>query len=1040
MIAQNVEKRQISPKHLTEWQDSHPDFVLANVHTISGDEAFDYVAGDELRKAQEASNQVANSKVRSIYKNYSCVLNAEAWVAQGLNPLNGWQPCERYQIKSDDPRIKWESGENVGFIKYDMPAGPRSWAFIPNIPLSIAQIIYDRHKATAPEHALIPQASFDRMGLLMRNNPTAFWTWFKANPSLPLNISEGTKKSGAGCSAGITTISVGGMWDACMPRKSGPRLELKPEIIALGLKGRTVYLSYDEDEKDKTRRDVKKAIDRTAFLLRKHGAKPYFVNWEPSQGKGMDDFIHNNGQEAFYERLACATSYVEMKVAGQVSGQLTRIPDLVLNQQELDIPWGQIPDSGIICLDSAKGTGKTKNFLSPLAQKASNLLLVGHLINLTKANSERMGATYRTDVDRAVGHAFDQDGGKVYKFSTVINSILSYRPRDFEGATLILDEVTQLVRAMVTSDVISKARTRSPILTRFRHILQVAKLIVCADADMDDATIAYLEILRDDDEKAFLIKNEWVGNGYDVHSYEGKSPAALIRDALDCYKEQLALGAEGKHVVIACDSKEQVVAIEKLAKSLNGKTLSIHSGNSEDGEQQVFAAAPDMFLSYHEGEEPLMILYSPSLGTGTSIESDRIAHVFGVFTGGSIGDSDILQMLARVRKPVSRSVYVAERGRAYARLSQSSSPEVIREALKDETNMIALSLQSELKEDLYSGLNSISFDTDPHINMACHVYASKNKAMPELRARVLARIKAEGNTIVSQNDWDNAETKERMILARQVVDKDDATEIEAQPNISKAELAELNKKETLTKDERQQIKKYSLNEFYVTAVTAELILADKKGKRQNQIKQLEQQMDDTGKAAAKIDIDVIKAQHAWKLDYSPQDLTRNKAKWMVRDYLGLMDWVNNTGTWYSGCEALEALKAKCLSGKVPKDIKMSLGYTVTSKTSAQTILGTLLKQMGVECIRKAVKVRGKTVYQYSIDQEGLAELKAIIERRRLRAEAEAEQGLDEVVPPKEVVPPSVNKWTETGTTEAQDYPIKIPGAGQGAFLLEGAVF
>ena len=641
------------------------------------------------------------------------------------------------------------------------------------------------------------------------------------------------------------------------------------------------------------------------------------------------------------------------------------------------------------------------------------MLLIGHLINLTKANSQRMSATYRSDLDRAAGRFINGDGELVYRVSTVIDSLMSFNPKDFEGSVIVLDEICQLLRSALTSRNIAKRGNRGAILTRLREILQRASMVVVADADLSDWALDYLEQLRGDGQSAYLIKNSYKPSGYRTTMYDAASPSGIISDALDAYQDELKKGEDGKHIAIACDTQAKAKVIAEMARKIEGaEVLEIHSDTSGDELEAEFIRNPDQYLSYQD--KPLLLIYSPSLGTGVSIESQNIAHVFGVFQGASICDTDILQMLGRVRIACPRSVWVARKGTAYSRLGRSKSAAAIKEELRIMATVEASAIRCELTETAYSGLTSFGWEDDPHIQGYAQIEAARNRAMPNLRARVAYRLKAEGNRIAMSNQWDSKLMAIAMKATREEVEQSEAKSTANRDDIDSITAQLLAAKEAPSLEERQTLAKYHLADFYCTQVTAQLILDDKKGRTRSEAKSFEELMDKG--LAVKRDVAAIEGQLKWGDTLMPQDIRSGALAAEVRLLLGLDKWIAREDSWASNSQELADFKALCLRERVQLSIKRALGYTVKVDATPQQILGDLLRQVGVRTENKRKRVDGELVRIYEIDSQKLSELNALIERRAVkRSEGSQDIGSSEIAPDsKRSTPPLLIKQTEGG--------------------------
>ena len=921
--------------------------------------------------------------------------------AQGLDPLNGFEPMAWKSVKPDSPR---EVGGSP--LKYDVPVEHAKRVYVPIIPVTIAHKIWMRHNRTCAERDIISDHSFRILAAALRKGDlAAFWKWFKKNP-IPLFITEGAKKAGCLSSLGFLAISVEGMFDFCVPAKKdllgkkikGPDI-LKPEIEAL-VEGRSVFVVTDEDTKLKTVKMGSIARSKAVKGLLRAGANPFIVRWNPEDGKGIDDLYHNKGAEAVCAAVEKAEDISNAIVKRTIGKQLDRCPDLLINQKELSLSLDTIEGQKLVIMISAKGTGKTQNFLSKIAQRAKKVLNIGHLINLSRSSAANLDSRYRDELEKGYGYFFDPITNEVInKISTVVNSLLAFNPKDYVGATIILDEGTQMIRALLTSPLIGEKGLRPALLNRFRQLIENAEQVVLCDADADEETIKYLEALMEG-VKAFVIKNEFKPAGFDVTFYENKNYSAIARDAIDRYTEEFNKGASGGHVFVSCDSMSVVKSIAKVIRDSVEKAViyEIHSDSSDGELEKAFAAEPDTWLSYQEGHEPCFVIFSPSLGTGTSITGSRVAAVYGIFSGGSILDTDVLQMLNRVRNKAPRFIWARESGNAYSKVSSTMKPETIKDELKNSSDLIASVLKAEITEPCYDAIKGISWEEDPHIEMFCQLEAKRNQSMPQFRQRVQARLENENNQITDRV-WENDEETQKKLLAnREHIRAEEAATVAAKPDITNKEAAELSEKgdkKGLTFDERQILAKHNLANFYCQIVTAELILADKSGQRRRQIRAFEELYDRN--LAIKRDKSNIEQQAIWGLGVSPQDLKKRTVASIGRNTIGLKDWIERTDEWTNKSPELANFKLGSLQNAT--HFKRVFNLTVKEEMSGQQILSTLLAQVGVKVIHEQRRVDGKKVRFYRIDQEALAEQMAIVALREQKREAEAQQDFQGGTPP-----------------------------------------
>lgn len=123
--------------------------------------------------------------------------------------------------------------------------------------------------------------------------PVVEWRILASDPTKPLTLTEGEKKSLAACQLGLPCIGVAGVWNWREKLDDGERLTL-PGIDQFIWKGRTVELVPDSDAwRPEKERDILAGFYSLAHELKGRGAVISFVELPESGGSkcGLDDFF-----------------------------------------------------------------------------------------------------------------------------------------------------------------------------------------------------------------------------------------------------------------------------------------------------------------------------------------------------------------------------------------------------------------------------------------------------------------------------------------------------------------------------------------------------------------------------------------------------------------------------------------------------------------------------------------------------------------------------------------------------------------------------
>jgi hypothetical protein len=110
-----------------------------------------------------------------------------------------------------------------------------------------------------------------------------------ADPSIPLFITEGTKKADCGALHGLCIVALTGVWNWMQTSSAGAKMAL-PEFRDIALDGRRLVIAFDGDVARKE--SVQKAAHALAAYLSTKGAKVEYL-WLPDTDNktGLDDYL-----------------------------------------------------------------------------------------------------------------------------------------------------------------------------------------------------------------------------------------------------------------------------------------------------------------------------------------------------------------------------------------------------------------------------------------------------------------------------------------------------------------------------------------------------------------------------------------------------------------------------------------------------------------------------------------------------------------------------------------------------------------------------
>ncbi|ELS34756.1 MULTISPECIES: plasmid replication protein, CyRepA1 family [Pseudanabaena] len=666
--------------------------------------------------------------------------------------IHSWNPMrdqsEVFQVKLSNPLIDHKKGKPR---KYENPAKRGQVGGFAVVTQAIWQKVADRYGLVVDFSALPDSVNF--------------WSWVAANPQIPIFICEGMKKACCLLSQGYVAIALSGITMGRIQGADG-KLALQTYLAKFATPKRQVCFCFDAETKEKTKHDVFLATVKTGKLFADADCLVKVLELPLLEGTdktGVDDFIVERGIDAFHQVYANAISLNTYAWEHQQDSQLTFKPsrnlsmDVLFQLDRYEIP-DYIPKTGIVALQSAKGTGKTKA-IAAIVAGTDKLALLGHRVSLVRNLCKVMNADFKGDLDMADGQ-FITDSAYSARVGACVDSLLAFDPRQFVDCDLVIDEVEQVLRHLISGSTCNKDGKRSALLARLHILVKVARRVIVADADLSDISLNYLQALRGDGSDVFLIKNEFQPEGYPARFIVANNDVPIIQ-------ELLADVTKGNRVFVATDSKSSSKAIAKLVEKIRAirpkiRVLLFNSDTSGGRHETDFMSNINKRVFNYD-----VIIATPSMSTGVSIEVKRFHKVYGLFYG-TVTDADASQALSRVRDNVPRTVWCAERGINFCKIDRSSSPMHLKNTLRNRWDREVSLIRAGLG-DFNLPVDSVSLD-NPHIDLWASVEARTNAAMWALRDYLLERLVFEGNqvTVVTiGNDDSGKSIKEALAQTRQ---------------------------------------------------------------------------------------------------------------------------------------------------------------------------------------------------------------------------------------------------------------------------------
>lgn len=804
-----------SNRHRTEWIQGSaidPDLTALNLVSLVGQAPYEYLFYSDGIKRLNTGRLPG-----WILKKYRHVEHG-GWWASGIDPLTGEDDLWGC-FKPDRPRIDATKGK---YQKYEHPLKAAATLFALRVPLHIWEAVGKRYKVILPDNVVVDD----------RGEALGFWAWVIANPQVSITLTEGVKKVAALLSQGFAAIGLPGIWGGYRKNHGKPSLLPQLDIFAKG--DRRFYFAFDQDEKRKTRQANRKALWCTAKLLREKGCFVSIVSWEPWI-KGCDDLIVAKGGNYFVECYSKALSFEDWQADGL--RELTYKPDLSLDSNTKYIGDFAPPSSAkLICLKAPKGSGKTE-WLVKVCAEAQNLgqkvLILTHRQQLGQALCSRFGVDYVTELKDSdtkgvfgIGLCFD---------SLRRNSQARFNPDDWHGCIVILDEVEQSLWHLLSAKTeVSKHRVE--VLRNFQELIQntlesdEGKIYV-SDADLSDLSIDYIRSLANFPVKPWVVVKEGNPTPWDVTVWE------TCNELLGALVSHLRMGGrslvfvDGQKAKSKWGTQNLEAYLAKLFPDL--RILRIDAESIADPNHPAFGCIDKLNEVLPEYD---IVIASPSIETGVSIDIKRHFTSVWDIAQGVVPVPSILQRMARLREPVPRHMWA--KGYGIGRIGNgSTSPRKLMASQQTQFKAhVKLLAESEFPADF----DAASSFQPQSIRTWAKMAARINLGMVRYRHEIIRALIAEGHSIrggdylevLSADDeaQGTEQIKDDLTESRDEIYEEHCVAVAQAPTPDEKRFESLTKKQQRTREELKELRKGELSRRYSEElVTTELVQLDDEG-------------------------------------------------------------------------------------------------------------------------------------------------------------------------------------------------------------------
>lgn len=602
----------------------------------------------------------------------------------------------------------------------------------------------------------------------------SFWDSVEADPTIPIVIGEGGKKSACALSHGITTIALYGV-DAGSKKVGGEHV-LIPDLARFCQPGRNFIIAFDKDENPQTVERVNRAIARLSWLLGKQAKKisVKVAQWSASNGKGLDDLVVNCGPEALHKAIAEAQSPKARKY--QEFFTLTEKPSIVLNQRYLPkIPLPIQP--GNLAVSSPTGSGKTEiieDLLYQFFQRHPDGLAdaIGYRNNLLIQTTQRINSKGRIKITHKHDMGVNSGGWNgapslAYCLNSADKRIQAFHQAMDEGRSvlILLDEIGFIVTHWLDM-MRSQPKTGMNFARLLRRIGQGKGYIVGLQANL---TAFPINLIREITGQAFpltLVENKYQGEPWKVSIrsvLSKKSTPSNHPSILGIGTGQTVLEAlqGGQFPLVTTSSREWLELLDAVLTGQGFKLLRIDRFTVAAAQKAGQDATPDQKIILKIRENPKEAIeqaramgynaigLTPTCETGISIDHVHFDQIIEYAPAGT--SEGVLQRLARDRRnETPRTVFATDRAADY-RPDISPDPDRILKSwrLNAAQGFNLAKVNESLTPEEKTALDDICQDDLPKIlsKFAAADLVRSNSDKESLNKNIEDRLKAEGHHV-----------------------------------------------------------------------------------------------------------------------------------------------------------------------------------------------------------------------------------------------------------------------------------------------------
>jgi hypothetical protein len=398
-------------------------------------------------------------------------------------------------------------------------------------------------------------------------HPTNYARLLQSNEAF--HVIEGIKKADCAATCGRLAVGLSGVWNWGKKRKRGGAKYGRPELLgdwdAIPLEGRTVYICFDADYRDK--QNVALAMLRLAERLSERGARVYIASL-PGPEKGLDDYVVAGGGLDTLEKAARPFTASDLiRYAAKPDKRIRAVVASIADRMKIDDwtqPWTCTTHSLLRTLLELALLGGRYDRDSDAVEvmmgtrELRNYAAIGSLTTLTKhtAKLEERGYVKKVAGDRKRGRA----NRYILKFSKPVSVIeRGYEVPTTSIADTPLENFAPHLRWPAPASLSPRKDDRDSKLpkpgdtpTNFPHEKPNLASVYQVDGEAPSSVLEHTELeaaMGKTVEMALHLLLSWGGESSlrDLSTATGVNDTSKMRKKLEAAGEVFDLDPKGKH-------------------------------------------------------------------------------------------------------------------------------------------------------------------------------------------------------------------------------------------------------------------------------------------------------------------------------------------------------------------------------------------------------------------------------------------------------------------------------------------------------------